>query len=384
MATVPRRTREMTPQWLAEVFAESGIAAPAIADVSVETISVGSGFAGRALRLSVEYADDPSRTAAPSTLIAKMPSIDPTMRSLMESLRGYEVEGRFYAQLAGSTPTPTPRCYWNGASPDSGDYCLLIEDLVGYELGGQGRSDVDPDAITSLVTEAARLHRQWWNDAELQTVDWLARPNDEQAYVPHQHGMAGWGIWRQRFGADLSDADADDLRRAVQAVPEFAPLAAEGASTLVHGDYRLDNAMFNAANAERPLVIIDWQMARYGSGAYDIAYLLSQSVPVELRRRHEDDWLARYVEELAQPGYDEARLRADFAVGLLYAMTVPLMNATLSTAVRQQVEAMPASEMRDGYVQALDAADALGRVQSDWALAAIADHDAVAQATRRR
>ncbi len=47
-----------------------------------------------------------------------------------------------------------------------------------------------------------------------------------------------------------------------------------GPATIVHGDYRLDNAMF-ANDAPRVIGIFDWEMATIGDPLADVGYLLS-------------------------------------------------------------------------------------------------------------
>src|SRR5207248_1395076 len=51
-------------------------------------------------------------------------------------------------------------------------------------------------------------------------------------------------------------------------------LPASGPATIVHGDYRLDNAMY-ADDRPEVIAIFDWEMATIGDPLADLGYLLS-------------------------------------------------------------------------------------------------------------
>ncbi|MEA3055453.1 MAG: hypothetical protein QOD30_885, partial [Actinomycetota bacterium] len=51
----------------------------------------------------------------------------------------------------------------------------------------------------------------------------------------------------------------------------------QGPLTLLHGDLRADNLFFTPG-PDREVVALDWQIAVTGRAAYDVGYLLAQSV----------------------------------------------------------------------------------------------------------
>jgi aminoglycoside phosphotransferase (APT) family kinase protein len=75
----------------------------------------------------------------------------------------------------------------------------------------------------------------------------------------------------------------------------------------VHSDYRLDNMLFAAGRADRPLTVVDWQTVQLGVGPSDVAYFLGSAFEPELRRSCERDLLLRYhralVEDYGVSGY---------------------------------------------------------------------------------
>ena len=76
---------------------------------------------------------------------------------------------------------------------------------------------------------------------------------------------------------------------------------------LLHGDIRADNMFFDGDS----LKIVDFQFASRGAGAADVAYLISQGLPTEVRRGHDEQLVREYLARLADDGvvdysFDEA------------------------------------------------------------------------------
>ncbi len=75
-------------------------------------------------------------------------------------------------------------------------------------------------------------------------------------------------LWEINRTRDLPDVDAvgDWLARML---PEPLPLA------VVHGDYRLGNAMVSATDPSRIVAVLDWEMGAVGDPRADVGYLLA-------------------------------------------------------------------------------------------------------------
>jgi len=73
------------------------------------------------------------------------------------------------------------------------------------------------------------------------------------------------------------------------------------ASTIVHGDFRIDNLLFHPAGGE--VAVVDWQTVGIGPGAGDIAYLIGTSIADPAVRETEERRLVElYVALLAEAG----------------------------------------------------------------------------------
>ena len=85
--------------------------------------------------------------------------------------------------------------------------------------------------------------------------------------------------------------------------------------TLLHCDLRLDNVFFR----DDEVVIFDWQLVRRGPAAYDVAYLLSGALAVDVASSDVEGLLSTYHAALQRGGvadYAFDRLRHDFVLGL--------------------------------------------------------------------
>ena len=89
---------------------------------------------------------------------------------------------------------------------------------------------------------------------------------------------------------------------------------------LLHGDIRADNMFFDGDL----LKIVDFQFACRGVGVADVGYLISQGLPTEVRRGHDEELVREYLAWLAENGvtdysFDEAWRHYRFAVCLSHA-----------------------------------------------------------------
>lgn len=107
--------------------------------------------------------------------------------------------------------------------------------------------------------------------ADLHAVDWQAVGLSEfgkpQGYLERQI---------RRWSGQL-DASRNRPLPDLDAVTEWLAthLPESGEATIVHGDYRLDNALFAPEPPVRILAILDWEMATLGDPLADLGYLLS-------------------------------------------------------------------------------------------------------------
>jgi hypothetical protein len=323
----PRAIDAITPEWLTRRLQASG-ALPAGARVSsimTEPVGEGVGFVSAMQRLRPVY-EGPSG-GAPASLIAKVSPVDPSSRQVGEIFRFYQKETGFYAQLAGRTPVRTPRAYGVDYDPATMDFVLLLEDMSPATVGDQvlGLSE---GQVRLAVDTIAGLHGAWWRSPELPGMDWLLALNSTEMKALEVVYQQCWPAVVDFAG----DAMSPYMRRAGEAlatrIAALMDLACEQPQTLMHGDFRADNMMFEAGAAAHPFALVDWQIVMKGPGAFDLAYMLSGSVTVEDRRAWQDGLITQHHAGLVRAGvggYALDQAREDFRVCGMLAWCWPVV-----------------------------------------------------------
>ena len=288
----------------------AGTLPPDVSVTSVDQQAVGTGQMGDCLRLALGYSAD---VDAPATLVAKLPSSDETSRATGMAMRTYEVEVRFYQQLAARLPVRSPVCHHAEIDLASGDFVLLLEDLAPAVQGDQvAGCSVDEAAL--VVEEAAKLHAPLWGSAELNGLDWAVRWSQES-----QDGLQAmltvlWPNFVERYGDQLDDDVVEMGYRFIAGLPAYYAHRPEP-YTVIHNDYRLDNLLLGTPEGGPPVAVVDWQTVGVGPAALDVSYFLGAGLSVDDRRANEEALVRRYHEALLAggvEGYDWERCWADY------------------------------------------------------------------------
>jgi hypothetical protein len=280
---------ELTDTWLSSVLST---------DVRVRRSSrIGDGLVGMNIRLELD-----SDGSIPDSLIAKMPSPDPTSRATGIALRNYEREVGFYLEIAPTVDIRVAHCYHAEWHADSGDFIVLMEDLAPAAQGNQ-ITGCDATHARTAVLELAKLHGPRWNDPTLEHIDWLSRrtANDSQQLA------ALWSMFLPGFigcyGRYLSPDAIELINRFTQQIGAWVD-GRDIANTVTHGDYRLDNLMFAGPHGGAPIAAVDWQTPGHGVGISDVSYFLGAGPLPEERRQIERDLVDQYGQALADYGVE--------------------------------------------------------------------------------
>jgi len=281
------RPEALTDSWLSSVLHTN---------VQVTgTSRIGDGLVGMNIRLELE-----SDGSVPDSLIAKLPSPDPTSRATGIALRNYEREVSFYLEVAPTVDIRVARCYHAEWDQASGDFVLLMEDLAPARQGNQ-LTGCDAEQARTAVLELAKLHGPRCDDPTLGDIEWLSRRGETDA----QQLGALWGMFLPGFFATYSkylSAEAGGvIERFGQKIVDWA-INRDAPNTVVHGDYRLDNLMFGGADGGAPIAAVDWQTPGHGLGITDVSYFLGAGPLPEERRRIERDLVDEYGQALAAYG----------------------------------------------------------------------------------
>lgn len=320
---VVARPADLTAAWLT-----AALGCGTIADFTAERI--GTGQMSECYRIRPTYAD--TGADQPESLVLKVAATDPMSRQTGMTLGLYEREVRFYRDIAPRLHGPVAPCYHAAFDADSGTFDVLLGDANPAVVGDEIRGATTAQAYTA-VTELARLQGPLLGDATLADAAWLNRDAPiNQALI-----TALFAGFVDRYGEQISPQHRVVCERLVGGFDDYlADEAAEGrVHGLIHGDYRLDNLLFGAQGAERPLTVVDWQTVTWGPAMTDLAYFLGCALSVEDRREHYEALLHAYHRAL---GPDAPISLAEVRDGVRRQSFFGVMMAIVSSMLVERTE----------------------------------------------
>jgi hypothetical protein len=347
----------ISPEWVTSALGQRGSDSGRVAEVSLSPI--GTGQMCDSVRVTLRY-DEVG--AGPDTVIAKMPAADATSRATALSLRSYENEVRFYQQLAGDLPMRTPEVYYADIDVETASFILLLEDLAPAEPGDQLRGCTVQQAQLA-VDELVRLHAPRWGDDALAELEWLHRDKQQgQQFLLALLPML-WEGFRDRYSAVLDPA-VDEAGATLFAHLDTYLLADTRPWTIVHGDYRLDNLLFDPTPGGSPIAVVDWQTVTDGPALSDVAYFVGAGLHAEVRRAVEDDLVRRYHAALVAAGvdgYDWDRCWTDYRRGTWSGLVMAIAASMLVERTERGDEMfMTMASRHSRHALDLDAGDVIG------------------------
>ncbi|TAM67466.1 phosphotransferase [Mycobacterium sp.] len=289
---------ELTVDWFRRVLAGAGI--PAGADLQkVALAPVSGGLMARMVHATLSYAEP---TSSPDSLLVKCPTDDAGSLGVAHAMSMYELETRFYQDIAPLVPDMgLPRCYLAELSDDATKFTLVLEDLSSELRAGDVLLPSTVDECSSVLRELARFQAPLWNSSAVSTLDWIADP--ARTIGVFDALPAGLQPFLTRFGDHLDAAHVALFERTIPHAGKW--VRSWKAPTVVqHGDFRSDNIMFSTHPGNQRIAVIDFQTVRLGPPGVDPAYYLGSALATEDRRGAERDLIAEYHEHLCSGGVE--------------------------------------------------------------------------------
>ena len=296
---VPEDLSDITSCWLTDALnASRNSVGPIVTGYSAEALAEGKGFMNQLFRLRLHFGSGAG--VLPNTIIAKLPSADPLLRTVFDRLGQNRREVRFYQDLANSPHMPTPRVYHGGMDPATGNTVLLLEDLRSARQG-DSVSGCTVNEARRCIGQLARFQALWWDSPLLEVLDWMPfREADSGAYEQIYPGA--WAALIEKAGGGMPPglrALGDQLFTEVRRIKARLTRPPR---TVVHGDYRLDNCFFSTSANSQQVVVIDWEFCTKGRGTYDVATFISEAFSPSKRREVELGLLREYHSILEEGG----------------------------------------------------------------------------------
>ena len=237
----------------------------------------------------------------PATVFVKLAPFDERQREFVTSVGMGVAEARFYRDVASEVPVRVPSVWF--AETDGDRYVMVLEDLVAH--GCRFPSPKDPDIAAralDIVEQMAALHAQYWESprfADDGDLAWLAAKGTGDA--------GGGGTFVQMAVDAVGDQLPESFHRLADIylarAVDITKLWNSGPRTLVHGDPHLGNLFVDVVGGDRT-GFLDWAMLGRSPGLRDVAYVLCNSIPAEVRAADERALVARYCELLAGAGIE--------------------------------------------------------------------------------
>lgn len=341
---------QIDSEWMTAALRASG----ALAEGRVAAITVtpvGNGLLGDSFRFALTY--DAAQDGAPASVVGKFPATDPTSKASGAALGLYMREVSFYRDLAHTVGIITPRPHVAEINPENHDFTLLFEDFGPARPGDQLAGCSVDDAETAVL-EAAALHAPHWGSPRLAEIAWLnpAEGSADMIAAMLPPIIAGY---KDRYDGQLEPEILGLIDR-LPAVTGAMRGDRSAPPTVTHGDFRLDNILFDIQGGGRRMGTLDWQTPAVGAGVIDVAYFLSAGLSPEDRRANERALVARYhgeLERLGVTGYGREQCWADYQRHCVSGLFTGLFSAMVVERT-ERGDALFLKMVRGGALQALD------------------------------
>jgi hypothetical protein len=295
------------PDWIGEALGTT------VTAMDIQPMGPSRGFQSTTWKLHLSC--DPAGSA-PASVVLKSETSNKDFNELSRLHNAFGREVGVYTHCVPRLKNHQPTIYACHGGEIS---WLLMEDLTHLRAGDQviGLSHAD---VRDSVRRMAALHAEFWLDPHLELQSWLPlhsfwfqKPKPELV----EDFFTTYAI---RFGARVCQ-----LFRAVLEQGEAIDAALhERPWTLVHGDLRADNLLFDGTADDPTAIILDWSWACRSLGAIDLAFLLGGSAPLAQRQGRLEDLLQSWHDELLRRGvrdYPLAEARRDLQLASLRCIT---------------------------------------------------------------
>lgn len=180
---------------------------------------------------------------------------------LLPSAHAVDREYRVIEALAGSAVPVPPALVFSDDRAIVGTAFYVMERVDGRVFHATTLPGVAPEERGAMYADMARtlaaLHSV---DVAGVGLDGFGRPND---YFARQIGR-----WTKQWRLSRTREDAN-VERLIAWLPAHVP--ADGASGLVHGDYRIGNLMFHPSEP-RVVAVLDWELSTLGHPLADVGH----------------------------------------------------------------------------------------------------------------
>ena len=234
----------------------------------------------------------------PSSVVVKLPALDEAAVFTSTMLRMYIREANFFGSLCNEMPVEVPVAYLAKVDEETSRFIVVMEDLGGLRVVDQNVGISIEDA-RAVIDAAATLHAKWWDRGDEMAQNGTTISLGDPIYPAVLPFVFGEGWEKLTKEMNLPAGILEIGPRFSERLPSLLQSLVAGPNTLCHGDFRADNILFNSDNEP---VLIDFQLLGSGTGAYDVAYFITQSLTKEDASKYERELFDRWIAGLQGEG----------------------------------------------------------------------------------
>jgi hypothetical protein len=277
-----------------------------VSSFDADSLSGVTGLMSEMYRISLYYSGDSGNKDLPKTLIVKFSSINFGQRFVAAWLSFYASEVGFYNNLitrydTGDNLLTMPKSYYAAVDSTGARCILLMEDLAPRGTACDQLTGCSMAQAETAFRAMAKFHATFMTPPGEQlpsSADFVLHW-DAPVY---RNSMAMYKscipIWIEKFNPPA--AAIEMVKLLGENRPALAKAMADSNETIVHGDFRLDNIIFNGdENTCDGMLVYDFQVVKREFGEYDLAYFLTCGGAEKIRETNESDLLQLYHKELS-------------------------------------------------------------------------------------
>ena len=315
----PHHPNDVSPAWLTHRLKTSDLLSRGRIE-SIEVKPLGGVWLAQSAILKLKYSKR-ANGVKPQSLFIKIARPDTQFGDVTAG----EVE--FFQSYDPPKFLPIVRCLDSSLEQNTGMNCLILEDLSHTHVQHPWPLPPTEEECRSIVKSLAQIHAHWWESESLPSV------NVKSVYqVRHENIFDQLEKLLPKFldyiGDRLTTVRKQIMCDVCYKLPEllYHRVAEQRATTLIHGDAHIWNAMLpKNPNTHQP-VFIDWEEWTCGVSGFDLAYMMVLQWSQERRERLEMDLLGCYRQELTQQSnicYSFDELIHDYKLGCLRNFIIP-------------------------------------------------------------
>ena len=269
----------------------------------VDSKLYGDGMVSTAGRLLFDLEYDANPDSLPSRMMVKIAKDEHTSPL-------YDNEVAFYTRLRPELDIETPRCFGGNFDPESRTFALLMEDLSVRGITFPNVTvPVAVDSIRDLLRTLARLHARTWNSPRLSgDLGWIQHHMRGELHhffhdadkVPASTAYQVETEQHKREMVERLGLTVDQLYEGFRAVQAHQSGLAQ---CVLHGDTHIGNTYLLPDGSGG---LLDWQLFSVGYCMHDVSYIIATGLSVGVRRQHERELLAFYLDALRSAGVADA------------------------------------------------------------------------------